>query len=256
MELLFDPLFRLPFLTGLLLALALPWIGTLMRLQKEWLAALGVAHMAGAGAVLATLLALPALPCAIAVALAANVWPGADRNQRYGMMIILGWTLITLSASLSHHAHGMGQMLMEGQLYFVAYPQLVAASFLAVIILLRIRPLHRALLRYQLMPSLGVNRGQQLLWRTLSVAAIAIAAMTFGVMAAFAMLLIPPTIAFRLCSSWRQALLISLGVSVSAYISAFIVALLADVPFGPTLTGILILILPLILLRRAPTDTE
>jgi ABC-type Mn2+/Zn2+ transport system permease subunit len=49
---LLDPLFRVPFVTGLLLATVLPLVGTLLMLREEWLAALGFAHLAAASALL------------------------------------------------------------------------------------------------------------------------------------------------------------------------------------------------------------
>jgi energy-coupling factor transporter ATP-binding protein EcfA2 len=51
-DLLADPIFRLPFLAGLLLAGVLPVLGVLLMLRDEWLAALGLAHLAAAGALL------------------------------------------------------------------------------------------------------------------------------------------------------------------------------------------------------------
>ena len=49
-DLLFDPLFLQPFLTGLVFALLLPLYGAYLRLRGEWLAALSYAQMATAGA--------------------------------------------------------------------------------------------------------------------------------------------------------------------------------------------------------------
>ena len=57
-ELLFDPLFRVPFATGLLLAAILPLIGMYLRLRNEWLAALAFAQMASAGALVAMVLSV------------------------------------------------------------------------------------------------------------------------------------------------------------------------------------------------------
>ena len=48
LELLFDPLFRTPFLVGLIMSAILPLVGNLLRLRDEWLAALGLAYLAGA----------------------------------------------------------------------------------------------------------------------------------------------------------------------------------------------------------------
>jgi zinc transport system permease protein len=63
-ELLFDPLFRVPFATGLLLAAILPLIGMYLRLRNEWLAALAFAQMASAGALVAMVLDGPMLAAA------------------------------------------------------------------------------------------------------------------------------------------------------------------------------------------------
>ena len=41
MDILLDPLFRIPFLVGLLVSIVLPLMGALLRLREEWLAALG-----------------------------------------------------------------------------------------------------------------------------------------------------------------------------------------------------------------------
>ncbi|MBA1146282.1 ABC transporter, partial [Ectothiorhodospiraceae bacterium WFHF3C12] len=49
LNLLLDPLFRVPLAAGLLLAAALPPLGALLRLRGEWLAALGLAHVSAAG---------------------------------------------------------------------------------------------------------------------------------------------------------------------------------------------------------------
>ena len=40
-ELIFDPLFRVPFLVGLIVSAVLPMLGNLLRLRDEWLAAYG-----------------------------------------------------------------------------------------------------------------------------------------------------------------------------------------------------------------------
>ena len=47
LELAFDPLFRMPFLVGLIMSAILPLLGNLLRLRDEWLAALGLAYLAG-----------------------------------------------------------------------------------------------------------------------------------------------------------------------------------------------------------------
>ena len=75
-ELLFDPLFRVPFATGLLLAGILPLIGMYLRLRNEWLAALAFAQMASAGALVAMVLDGPMLAGGVLAALLAALVKG------------------------------------------------------------------------------------------------------------------------------------------------------------------------------------
>ena len=58
-EIFADPLFRLPFVAGLLIAAVLPVLGALLMLRDEWLAALGLAHLAAAGALLGLAVGAP-----------------------------------------------------------------------------------------------------------------------------------------------------------------------------------------------------
>ena len=55
----FDPLFLLPFVNGLLLALLLPLLGAFVRLREEWLASLGLAQVSAAAVVLGAILVEP-----------------------------------------------------------------------------------------------------------------------------------------------------------------------------------------------------
>ena len=48
-DLLFDPLFAEPFVTGLAFAILLPLLGAFLRLRDEWLAALAFAQACQAG---------------------------------------------------------------------------------------------------------------------------------------------------------------------------------------------------------------
>ena len=54
-----DPLFTVPFLSGLLVAAVLSAVGVLLRLRNEWLAALGFAHLAGASALIGLAIHMP-----------------------------------------------------------------------------------------------------------------------------------------------------------------------------------------------------
>jgi zinc/manganese transport system permease protein len=57
----YDPMFRVPFFTGLLFAGALPLLGMYLRLREEWLAPLALAQVAAAGALAASIQGLPVL---------------------------------------------------------------------------------------------------------------------------------------------------------------------------------------------------
>ena len=69
-------------------------------------------------------------------------------------------------------------------------------------------------------------------------------------MAAFALVFVPPWVAFRLASHWRACLAISVGLGVLTYVLAFATALLWDQPFGPTLVAVLIVLASLAMARR------
>ena len=258
MELLFDPMFRMPFATGLLLALLLPGLGMLLRLRREWLAALGFAHLAGAGGTLATVLGAPALVFALALAVAGVLLRGVVRvagNDFYALMILAGWAGMILAASFSHHAQSLGQMLVDGQLYFVNRNHMLTVLALGAVLLAVLPFLRMPLLRMRLFPGQDRANGRRpelalFAFNVLLAGAVALAAMTMGVMAAFAMLFVPPWIAWGLGRSWREAGWWALGTATGAYVGAFALALVADLPFGPVLTALLVALTPLRLLVR------
>lgn len=245
MDLLFEPMFRLPFLTGLLLVLVLPQLGLLLRLRQEWLAALGFAHLAGAGGALGALLGLAALPAALGLALAGvlarALVPGRG-NDFYALMILLGWALMIIAMAVSRHAHGLGRLLVDGQLYFTHSGHLLATLLLVVALLLALSALMRTLLRRELFPG-EPQRGKLLLAFHLLVAlGVALAAMVVGVMAAFALLFVPVWAAWQLAGSWRAARWLASGLALVSYLLAFVAALLADLPFGPVFVLALVML--------------
>ena len=63
---------------------------------------------------------------------------------------------------------------------------------------------------------------------------------TLGLMGAFALVFVPPWIAFRLARSWRWTLILAVGLGVAAYLLAFGLALGLDQPFGPVLVAVLV----------------
>jgi zinc/manganese transport system permease protein len=121
LDLLVDPLFRVPFLTGLLLAGLLPLIGMYLRLRGEWLAALAFAQMASAGALLAMVLGWPMLAGGAIAALLASLAKGlaaAAGANAYALMMLLAWGAGVLLVANHPLAEQAGHALFDGQLYF------------------------------------------------------------------------------------------------------------------------------------------
>lgn len=116
-DLLADPVFRLPFLAGLLLAGVLPVLGVLLMLRDEWLAALGLAHLAAAGALLGIALGIPALFGAGLGACAggmAKSLTGIRGNGAYAFMILIGWSGLMLVAANAPGGEALGYALIDG----------------------------------------------------------------------------------------------------------------------------------------------
>ncbi len=257
-DLLFDPLFRVPLAVGLLLSLLLPLLGLYLRLRQEWLAALGFAHLAGAGGVLASLAGLPVLLLALLVAGAGVLAQGLLRrpsNDVYACMILLGWSVMLLGASFSHHAQLLGQALVDGQLYFAGLDHLVGAVLFAIVTALALPFLSRRLLRIRLFPGQDQANGAPvralgLLFNGLVAVGVGLGATAIGVMAAFALMFVPAWIAFALAPGWRPAVVLAMVLGLVAYVLAFATAMLLDLPFGPVCVAWLVAMTPLRLIPR------
>ncbi len=67
---------------------------------------------------------------------------------------------------------------------------------------------------------------------------MAVGTTTIGLMAAFATVFIPAWLAFRIAPSWRMSIVYATGFSVCAYLVSFVVAVVADQPFGPVMVSV------------------
>jgi len=256
LSLAWDPLFRLPLATGLLLAIALPLLGAFLKMREQWLSGLGVAQLAAAGGVIGALLHLPVILFALAGAAVGGVaraLTGAARNEHYAVMLLGGWAAVLLLARYGHDANMTAMHLLNGQLYFTALPHLLGAALLLATLLASGHWLARRLLIARLFPGhFRANRvpawPHELWLEALLVGGIVLGISTMGVMATFAMTFIPPWVAFRLARGWMRALLLSALLGVSACLAGFGAALALDLPFGPTLVAMLLLTVPLRLL--------
>jgi len=240
-DLLFDPLFRVPFFTGLLLAALLPPIGMYLRLRNEWLAALAFAQMASAGALLAMVTgwpmlaggALAALLAALAKGLMARAGAGA-----YASMMLLAWGGGVLLVANHPLAEQAGHALFDGQLYFTGEGHLLAAGVACAVVVPLLAWLSKPLLLRRLFPEFYRARGRDarprlMLFDLLAGLAVALATISLGVMAAFALVFVPPMLACRFGRGWRAAMALSAVIGMLGYCVAFAVSLAWDQPFGP-----------------------
>lgn len=251
-DLLFDPLFAEPFATGLAFAVLLPLLGSYLRLRDEWLAALAFAQMAAAGSLLAMLFGLPlALGGLAAAGLAAalkHAFEGATRGTQgaaYAMLLLLGWGISVLLVANLPLAERMGHALFDGQLYFTDRSHLITAGIFALLSFFTLRGLSRRLLLAHFFPDFFRARGlserrAHFAFDLLVAGALALATMSIGVMGAFALIFVPPLIAFGWADGWRRALLLAVSSGLLAYVAAFALALLLDQPFGPLLGLLLV----------------
>lgn len=250
----FSSLFLQPFLTGLPFALLLPLFGCYLRLRDEWLAAFAYAHVAAAGALAAMAFDLPLAAGGVGLAALAALLKRllAERlhlagGTAYALLLIAGWAAAVLLTSNLPMAERLGHALFDGQLYFADRNQLViavASLFLALPLLavlsrqLLLAQLYPAFFSARKLPAWPVHLGFDLL----AVGVLALATMSLGVMGAFALVFVPPWVAFARAASWRRGLLWSLILGIGGYALAFYLALRFDQPFGPMLALVLIAI--------------
>lgn len=243
-----DPLFRLPLLTGLLLAGVLPVIGTLLLLRDEWLAALGLAHLAAAGALLGHAVGLPGLIGATLGALgggALKTLALARGNLVYGVMILSGWAATLLLAANTALGEQLAHALVEGQLYFAGGGELTATLVVSAVVIRTVPRLIPPLLRRRFFPcDAPANALPAWQWHLqfdlLTAASVAVATVTIGVMSTLALAVLPAWLAFQFAPSWRWTVISAALVGMVAYLVAFTVALQLDQPFAPVLVAVLI----------------
>jgi zinc transport system permease protein len=258
LDLVFDRLFLLPFLNGLALALLLPLLGCYIRLREEWLAALGLAQVAAAGVVLGGIVLEPVLLVALAaaaLAAAAKALVGRTGNDAYAVMILFGWSAALLAAANSVHGDDLSRALIQGQLYFTGMQHLEGLAGLVLLTAAILPWISRRLLVGRFFPDLFRANGlakphHDLVFDLLVAVTLAFAATAIGVFAAFALVFVPPWIAFRFAPGWKKTLVGSVAVAFVCYVAAFAAAIALDQPFGPVLVAVLLVASLGRLLRR------
>jgi zinc transport system permease protein len=245
-------LFLIPFLTGLAFAVLLPVLGCYLRLRDEWLAALAYSHVAAAGALLALVAGMaPVLGGLASAALAGAARRLFARRLSGGagdaLLLLGGWAIAILLAANAPMAERLGHALFDGQLYFAGSAQLWPVAIGAIVAMFALRALSSRLLLARVYPDLFRLRGLsawpiQVGFDLMAALGLALATMSLGVMGAFALVFIPPWLAFRRAANWRSGLGWALGIGVLAYTAAFALALGLDQPFGPVLALLLVLV--------------
>lgn len=253
MALLLDPLFRVPLGVGLIAAAWLPLLGCYLRLRDEWLAALGLAHVAAACHLLGLVLQLPLLAAGgggALVAVGLKQWLRREGNGGYALMMLAGWSGLYLIAANTAAGEALSHALSDGQLYFATRAQLAALALGALVVSLLLPWWNHRLLRARFFPAHEAANALPA-WRwhlgfDLAVALLlALATGAIGLMGAFALVFLPPWLAFRLAPHWQATLLIAMTAGVLGYTLAFVLALKLDQPFGPVLTAVLLALTPL-----------
>lgn len=255
--LLVDPMFRVPLLAGLLAAAVLPLLGCYLRLRGEWLAALGLAHVAAAAHLTGAALQLPLLvsgAAGAALAVGLKQLLRREGNGGYALMMLGGWSVLFLVAANTPLGESLSHALADGQLYFATPEQLLALGVGGGAVLALTPWWNRRLLRARFFPAHeAANRLPGWRWHLsfdLAVALLlALATGAIGLMAAFALVFLPPWLAFRLAPHWKAGVALAVGAGVTGYLIAFALALHYDQPFGPVLVAVLLALTTLGLLR-------
>jgi zinc transport system permease protein len=247
-----DPLFLVPFVNGLVLAAALPALGAYARLRGEWLASLGIGQAAAAGIVLGAFAGLPVALSATAVAsvaaLAKTLLGRGNGDDTYAVMLLAGWSGALLLAANTAHGDDLSRALLQGQIYFTGLTHLSAIAASAIAVAACLPAVSRALVLGRFFPehlqgtATGIDsRWHALVFDLLIAVTLAIAASVIGVMAAFALVFVPPWVAFRVAGGWRRTIAWAAVVGVSAHVASFASAVSLDQPYGPVVVTTLLL---------------
>jgi zinc/manganese transport system permease protein len=251
--LIFDPAFRIPFITGLCLAAILPLIGTFMRMRNQWLATFALSQVAAAGAMLGLPLGFPPAWTAAGLASLAALLHGLvprPGNSHYGATFLAGWAGVLLIAGNTQQGTVVAESLLRGQLYFSGPGHLLAALVLSAWAVASLRWLTSRLLMDRLFPDF-FDANQMAAWihrlgfGALLVFATVLSTLALGAIPAFALFFAPAWVAFILCEGWRNALWVSALIGLTTYVSAFALAVSLDQPLGPLLVLILLLTIAL-----------
>ncbi|ADH87297.1 metal ABC transporter permease [Desulfurivibrio alkaliphilus] len=236
-----DSLLLWPFVGGLLMAVLLGLGGAAFFVRGSAWQGLALAQGAASGGLVASVLAWPLVPTALAFsAVLMGVLQRHKDQERLALVIfLLALAASILLASNFSQASLSAARWAEGQVYFLTLGDIYWILSLVALTLLLLPWLYRTWLLSQL----GADQGQHrkvkawaawmdLGWRLLLVV---VGSMTLGLSAALACLLLPAWTAALLAPDFRRFLLLSSLFSVTAFLIAWALALTWDQPFAPVL---------------------
>jgi zinc transport system permease protein len=245
----FDRLFLVPFVNGLLLALVLPAVGAYSRIRGEWLASLAVGQATAAGIAMGTVVGLPvavgALLAAFVAAPVKTLLGHNDGDDTYAVIFLAGWSLALLTAANAAHGEDLAQALLQGQIYFTSTAHLTGIVIVVVAVATLLPWVSGRLLLGRFFPEYyranGVsNPRHEFVFDLLVAVTLALAAAVVGVMGAFALVFVPPWVAFRVAHGWRRTVVWSAALGTLAYVVSFALAIVFDQPYGPVLVATLL----------------
>jgi zinc/manganese transport system permease protein len=247
MHLLFDPLFRIPLIVGLIASILLPLLGALLHAREEWLAALGIAHVTAAAQLVGAALGLPLLASGTIgaiVAVIAKQFTAQQGNLGYALLMFAGWAVLYLVAANSSLGESLAHAMSDGQIFLVGKDQLIAMLLVAIPFLACFAWWSQRLLRARFFT--GYEQANKLpAWRwhlsfdVLAALLLAFSTASMGLMASFALVVLPAWAAFALSKSWKSALWLSLLIGVVSYFISFVIALSYDQAFAPVQVAVL-----------------
>ena len=165
-------------------------------------------------------------------------------DDTYAVMLLSGWSIALLLAANTAHGEDLSRALLQGQIYFTGASELT--GIVATAALSRAAPWESPrLLLGRFFPEHFAANGianprHEVAFDMLAAVTLAVAASVVGVMGAFALVFVPPWIAFRFAHGWRRTVGWSVGLGVLAYVVAFVLAIALDQPFGPMLVATLL----------------
>lgn len=257
----FDPLFMVPCLNGLLTSVLLAVLGCYARIRDEWLASLGLAQASAAGVAVWSLFLSPGPMAAVAAAGAAATAKtafGRKGNDSYALMMLAGWSLAILAVANSSRGGELGRTISEGQLFFTGTGHLEGIAMLAAAAAGALPFLSPRLLLQRFFPYHFERKGpfrpaHDLFFDILFALVLAFSALVTGVMGAFAFVFVPPWLAFRAAKGWKRTLALAALLATAGYLASFAAAIAFNQPIGPVMAAVMsVLCLAGIRHRRSP----